>query len=94
MIAEDFGPVRTTLASRSPTESTAGTTGIAVYSVCHADAIATPKGQREVNRLQELGFGLVTVDPSGKPTVLFAGVPLVQVIPEDEFKRQILWLAT
>ena len=26
MIAEDFGPVRTTLASRSPTESIAGTT--------------------------------------------------------------------
>ncbi|MYD86065.1 MAG: hypothetical protein F4Y14_07710 [Acidobacteria bacterium] len=62
---------------------------IAVYSVCHAKAIASPKGQRDLNRLKQLGFGLVTVDPSGKPTVLFAGVPLVQVISEDEFKHQI-----
>ena len=62
---------------------------IAVYSVCHADAIASPKGQRDVRRLKQHGFGLVTVDPSGKPTVLFEGVPLVQVIPDDEFRCQI-----
>ena len=62
---------------------------IAVYSVCHANAIATPKGQSELNRLKKLGFGLVTVDPSGEPTVLFPGTPLVQVISDVEFKQQI-----
>ena len=84
----DDGPYPRVLAMRY-TDIIAYQKLITVYSVCHAKAIASPKGQRDVNRLKQLGCGLVTVDPSDRPTVLFPGVPLVQVIPEDEFKQQI-----
>ena len=62
---------------------------IAVYCVCHAAAIATPEGQKDLRRLKSHGFGLVTVDPAGAATILFSAIPLVQAIPEDEFLRQL-----
>ena len=65
---------------------------IAIYCVCQQAAIATVRGQKDLRLLQELGFGLVTVDPEGEARVLFPAIPLVQVIPEASFKQQLMGL--
>lgn len=62
---------------------------ITVYSVCPVSAITSPSGQKDSKRLKSHGFGLVTVDPSGTAEVLFPAVPLIQSIPEAEFKLQV-----
>lgn len=62
---------------------------IAIYCVCNGTAITTPKGQKDLKRLQAHGFGLVTVDPEGEGHVLFPAIPLVQVIPGAEFKQHL-----
>ena len=62
---------------------------IAVYSVCPDDAIATHNGPKEMRRLKSQGFGLVTVDSFGNASILFPAIPLIQAIPEPEFKQQL-----
>ena len=65
---------------------------IAVYSVCPASVIAKSQGQRDMKRLQSLGFGLVTVDDSGDATLLFPAIPLVQSTSEAEFRQRVVGL--
>ena len=60
---------------------------IAVYAVCPHEAIASTEQRREMGRLQSHGFGLVTVDEEGEVRRLFPAMPLVQVIPEAEYRE-------
>ena len=62
---------------------------IAIYSVCHEAATQTAAGRKDRKRLRAHGFGLVTVDANGDTEVQFAAIPLVQAIPEPDFKQQI-----
>lgn len=62
---------------------------IAIYSVCPASVIGTPKGQKDVKFLKTHGFGLITVDESGNGTHLFSAVPLIQWISDTEFNKLV-----
>ena len=62
---------------------------IAIYCVCNYEAITTTKGRQDLKRLKTHGFGLVTVDPNGNADVLVTAIPLVQAIPEAEFKQYL-----
>lgn len=61
---------------------------ISVYSVCPASVISNQKGQREMQKLQSRGFGLITVDEEGKGMVLFPAIPLIQWISDAEFAER------
>ena len=62
---------------------------IAIYCICHEAAIETAAGRKDRRLLKAHGFGLVTVDPNGDTEFQFAAIPLVQAIPEPDFKQQI-----
>lgn len=62
---------------------------IAIYAVCPSGAIATQNGQDQLRRLKAHGMGLVTVDTAGNATILFSAIPIVHVIPEDDFKQRL-----
>ena len=62
---------------------------IAVYAVCPHEVIAGTEQRREMERLQAHGFGLLTVDEEGVVKRSFPAVPLVQVIPEGEYRDLI-----
>ena len=61
---------------------------IAVYSVCHEAAMDTATGRQERKQLKAHGFGLVTVDGQGHTEIDFSATPIVQAIPDAEFKQQ------
>lgn len=60
---------------------------ITVYAACPEDVFLTK--QKEVKELQSHGFGLLTVDSVGSVTKRFGGAPLVQHIPEDDFRKEV-----
>ena len=62
---------------------------IAIYAVCPEDMISKPAQQSDMKRLQDHGFGLMTVDPNGRARRMFSAIPLIQVIPRAEFKQEI-----
>ncbi|MYH32594.1 MAG: hypothetical protein F4010_01235 [Cenarchaeum sp. SB0669_bin_11] len=61
---------------------------IAIYAVCPEEALAKPGQVAESLKLQAHGFGLLLVDLTGQARELFPAIPLVQVIPQDEFKEK------
>lgn len=62
---------------------------IAVYAVCSEEMITKPDQRTDIKRLQAHGFGLITVDSSGEAHREFSARPLVQVIPQAEYKAEI-----
>lgn len=60
---------------------------IAVYSICSYDVFA--ENPREVKRLREHGYGLLTVNTNGEVTRQFGCIPLIQHYPENEFSEDI-----
>ena len=62
---------------------------IAIYAVCPDDMIAKPAQRSDMNRLQDHGFGLVTIDPNGLAHRIFHATPLIQVISQADFKQEI-----
>lgn len=61
---------------------------ISIYVVCPSEMLSTSEQRREMNRLQDNGFGLVTIDADNHANQLFSAIPLVQVISEAEFKEK------
>ncbi|MCK4620708.1 MAG: hypothetical protein KAT62_00695 [Desulfuromonadales bacterium] len=59
---------------------------ITVYAACPEEVFV--KAQKEVKELRSHGFGLLTVDAMGVVTKQFGGQPLIQHIPEADFKRE------
>ena len=51
--------------------------------------IVKPDQRSDMKRLQDHGFGLVTVDPNGLAHRIFSPIPLIQVIPQANFKQEI-----
>ena len=62
---------------------------IAIYSVCPEDMISKSAQRSERNLLQDQGFGLITVDPNGHARSMFSAIPLIQVISQADFKKEI-----
>ena len=62
---------------------------IAVYCVCHDAAMTTTSGLNDSKKLKAHGFGLVTVDRDGDADIKFLAIPLVQAIPEADFKNHL-----
>jgi len=62
---------------------------IAVYCICPEEAYLNVDVQADVRELQSHGFGLITVDQAGAATRRFPCIPLVQHIPEAEFRAEI-----
>ena len=62
---------------------------IAVYTVCPHEVTTSAEQRREMGRLQAHGFGLVTVDGEGEVKRLFPAMPLVQVIPDAQYRELI-----
>jgi len=62
---------------------------IAVYCVCPEDAFLSKDAQPDVRLLQAHGYGLITVNRDHHSTRRFSCIPLIQHIPESEFKNEI-----
>lgn len=62
---------------------------IQIYSVCPEDCTTSSSQKAEMKRLQEHGYGLVTVNSDGERHRVFSATPLVQVIPRPEFNAEI-----
>jgi len=62
---------------------------IAVYCVCPEDAFLSKDAQPDVHLLQAHGYGLITVDRNHHSMRRFSCIPLIQHIPDDEFKHEI-----
>jgi hypothetical protein len=62
---------------------------IAVYCVCPEEAFLSKEAQPDVRLLQAHGYGLITVDRNQHPTRRFSCIPLIQHIPDDEFKNEL-----
>ena len=62
---------------------------ISIYCVCHDMAIRTKRGQADLKHMKSHGFGLLTVNQQGIAHVLFPAIPLVQWIPEADFKPHL-----
>ena len=60
---------------------------ITVYAACPEEVFTS--GQREVKEMRSHGFGLITIDSGGAVVKQFGGQPLIQHIPEADFKREI-----
>lgn len=63
---------------------------ITVYAACPEEIFLKNQSevQKEIQRLRDHGFGLLTIDSEGRVTKQFGGQPLIQYIPEDDFKRE------
>ncbi len=59
---------------------------IQIYSVCPAEILMGSAQMRDVKRLQEDGFGLLSVDANGVATRQFSTIPLIQIISDSEIK--------
>lgn len=66
---------------------------IAIYIVCPEDVFLKPTHQAAIKRLQDHGFGLVTVDTDGVARRRFRARPLVQVISEESFRVEVRGLS-
>lgn len=62
---------------------------ISVYCVCPEEVFLDAGQQSEVKRLQEHGYGLLTVDAAGNVQRRVKGIPLTQLIRDKEFRREI-----
>src|SRR5882762_2541487 len=62
---------------------------IAVYCVCPEEAYLSKEAQADVHLLQAHGYGLITVDRDHHATRRFSCIPLIQHIPEAQFKEEI-----
>jgi len=62
---------------------------ITMYAVCPEDLYLLKSNQKHVKELREHGCGLFTVDAEGNVTEQFGGHPLIQHIPNEEFKSEI-----
>lgn len=60
---------------------------IAIYAVCPKDILSSK--EREVDRLQNDGFGLIRVDSNQHAKLVFTTIPLVQIISKLEFDNEI-----
>ncbi len=60
---------------------------IAAYAACPEEAYA--QNQRDAADLALHGFGLFTVDADGNVTAKFPAIPIVQHIPESQFKDDV-----
>ena len=66
---------------------------IAIYAVCPENMISKSDQQSDMKRLQSHGFGLITVDPNGQAHRMFSASPLIQFIPQAEFKGEAVGLS-
>jgi hypothetical protein len=62
---------------------------IAVHCVCPEEAFLSKEAQADVKLLQSHGYGLITVNKHGTTMQRFACIPLIQHIPEQEFRAEI-----
>ena len=62
---------------------------IAAYAVCTEDTILTKDQRKAMRRLKSHGFGLITVDGDGIADMAFSASPIVQIIPNAEYKLEI-----
>jgi hypothetical protein len=62
---------------------------IAVYCVCPEEEYLKKESQADVRSLRAHGYGLITVDEKWKAMKRHACIPLIQFIPEPDFKQEI-----
>lgn len=62
---------------------------IEIYCVCPDNVYHDKANQKEIKRLKNHGFGLVTVDENGVADLKYSGVPLVHHIRNSEFLDDI-----
>ena len=62
---------------------------ISIYAVCPEETLLNTGQGREVRRLEEDGFGLITVDASGTAKRHVSAIPLIQIIPASEIKKEL-----
>ena len=61
---------------------------IAIYAVCPEEALTSPSQKNEMKRLVADGFGLLAVDANGVATRLASTIPIIQIIPSAEIKKE------
>ena len=66
---------------------------ITIYAVCPENMISKSDQQADMKRLQSHGFGLITVDSNGQAHRMFSASPLIQFIPQAEFKGEAAGLS-
>ena len=59
---------------------------IEIYAICPEDIWSSHES--EANRLQNDGFGLITVDSNQHAKLVFTTIPLIQIISKLEFKNE------
>ena len=62
---------------------------IAAYCVCPEDVALDPSKQSDIHKLEEHGFGLITVNGDGTPHRRILAIPLIQVVPRTDYKAQL-----
>lgn len=62
---------------------------VAVYCVCPEEEYLKKDNQSEIHDLRAHGYGLITVDDRVIATRRHACIPLIQFIPESDFKQEI-----
>ena len=62
---------------------------ISVYQICPLEIYLAEKNQSAVNLMKRHGFGIVTVDISGRATLQSACIPLAQHIDEKELDSEM-----
>ena len=62
---------------------------IAAFSICPEEAFLSKDAQADVKLLQSHGFGLITVNRAGNAMQRFNCIPLIQHIPESQFREAI-----
>ena len=61
---------------------------IEIYAVCPKEALLSTSQAHDVERLRGDGFGLLSVDSDGVVSQVFSTIPLIQIIPDSEIKKE------
>jgi hypothetical protein len=62
---------------------------VAVYCACPEEEFLKKDNQTEIRRLRAHGYGLITIDDKKHVTKQHSCIPLIQFIPESDFKQEI-----
>ena len=65
-------------------------TPIAIYAVCPEESLVAAAQRQEVKRLEGDGFGLLSVDSNGVVTRMVSTIPIIQIIPVSEIKKELV----
>ena len=63
---------------------------IAIYSVCPEETLVGTTHRQEVKRLEEDGFGLLSADANGVVNRLVSTIPIIQIIPAPEIRKELV----